>query len=964
MPMDKPWRHVLWTAPLTLVIAMPLPVAAQERESTAIDEIVVTARKREETLQDVPLAVTAITAAQIETGGIKDVEDAIQLDSSLNFDQGIAPYDTRIVIRGLSPTRGRPNVASLVDGVDVSSESIGVAGGSLLINPRLLDVARIEVVKGPQSALYGRSAFAGAIQYVTKDPSKELEGSVNVTGGNYDFREYKAELSGPIIGEKLGFRITALKYEEEGYYRNSLTGNKLGGSEGEGIAATLKFQATEDLDFKLRYEYSHDAFEMQPQAFTGFNTVNQVPAGASVCNGGIIRDQSCEFLPSGARNVSNLLSRILPGGGLAPQGTLGPLGTAGGPLGTLGGGVFDDMTVPAYVGSLGTAGDRTVALTPDYGVDQSGRTDFPGADRNVNRVSLVANWAVGFGTFSSLSGYTDANVFSAVDLDKYAERDPITGRDISSTQQAINTDGDTHQFSQELRFTSDFDGPFQAIAGLQYWHETVSQLEKNGTIIGHGTRCAVNFNPITNTFTASQGPGSCGGAGIFPQPQLAFTTTRSIGGVGQFADEFNAAKDIVEVRRETDHKSFYAQFTWDITEKLTASIEGRYVDEDNEVLGPDPIERLAPPAGTTPAAQADSANSGPGTQTICGTNGTCVLPGIPRGPRGFGPVRPVVYNTFERNDSYITPRAQVDYRITDDALVYGSYSQARKPGGFSTVTIGAFGLNNREDVEFDPEKLKQYEIGWKSAWLDRSLLVNGSLFYIDFTDKQVSTQEIRGSTLGNVIKNAGGAEISGLELSTQWRPIRQLTFSGSYTYLDSEYTDYTVTGGGAPEVARTGSCNIVTAAGALTCEISRNGNQLEDTPEHSFAAQLGWRDKLGESDWEYFTDLVGRYQSKRFLEDDNTVWVDNYWLADLRFGLQSDHWTVIAFVDNLFDDDKIKSGGTGPGNALADFRFGQVGNAIAGQPSFGLVPSPLIPTNVYANMPDPRTYRLQLGYKF
>ena len=143
-----------------------LPAQAQNSvaaPTVALEEIVVTARKREENLQDVPLAVSAISAEQIERAGIRSVEDVVARDPSMSFDLGIAPYDTRIVIRGLSPTRGRPNVATLVDGIDVSSEAIGVAGGSLLINPRLVDVQRIEVVKGPQSALYGRSAFAGEI---------------------------------------------------------------------------------------------------------------------------------------------------------------------------------------------------------------------------------------------------------------------------------------------------------------------------------------------------------------------------------------------------------------------------------------------------------------------------------------------------------------------------------------------------------------------------------------------------------------------------------------------------------------------------------------------------------------------------------------------------------------------------------------------------------------------------------
>ncbi|MCS6946579.1 MAG: Plug domain-containing protein, partial [Steroidobacteraceae bacterium] len=94
---------------------------------TGIDEVIVTARKRSESLVEVPLAITAVTEEQIQREGIKDVEGIVDRDPSLNFDLGIAPYDTRIVIRGLSPTRGRPNVATLIDGIDVSSESIGVA---------------------------------------------------------------------------------------------------------------------------------------------------------------------------------------------------------------------------------------------------------------------------------------------------------------------------------------------------------------------------------------------------------------------------------------------------------------------------------------------------------------------------------------------------------------------------------------------------------------------------------------------------------------------------------------------------------------------------------------------------------------------------------------------------------------------------------------------------------------------
>ena len=94
------------------------------------------------------------------------------------FDNGFSQQDTRITLRGLSPVRGRQNVAVLQDGVDLSSENLTIAGGTALINPRLFDMERVEVVKGPQSALYGRSAFAGAINYVSKKPTQEEPSSV------------------------------------------------------------------------------------------------------------------------------------------------------------------------------------------------------------------------------------------------------------------------------------------------------------------------------------------------------------------------------------------------------------------------------------------------------------------------------------------------------------------------------------------------------------------------------------------------------------------------------------------------------------------------------------------------------------------------------------------------------------------------------------------------------------------
>ena len=253
----------------TVVASLAMPAVAQE--VVGLEEVVVTARKREENLQDVALSITAFQAADLERLNVGSISDVAALDSSLIFERGYGATDTRITIRGLSPTRGRNNVAVLVDGIDISSESIAVAGGSLLATQRLVDIERVEIVKGPQSALYGRSAFAGAIQYVTKDPSKEAEGSVRGDFGDYGRQTVSASLSGP-VNDSLGLRFNGAYWNEDGIYRNVTTGNKVGGGDGWGAALTGKWQPSDAFSVKARLEYTDDSYEQAAQALIRSNT--------------------------------------------------------------------------------------------------------------------------------------------------------------------------------------------------------------------------------------------------------------------------------------------------------------------------------------------------------------------------------------------------------------------------------------------------------------------------------------------------------------------------------------------------------------------------------------------------------------------------------------------------------------------------------------------------------------------
>ena len=164
MSTTKNANSLVASAWIALAIGSTVPLAAIAQ----IEEVVVTTRKREENLQDIPLAVSAITAEQIQRQGINSLSDVVASQPSVQFDQSYGPADNRITVRGLSNTRGRSNVAFLIDGIDVTTENLISAGSGLLANRRLLsDVERIEIVKGPQSALCGRQTFGGAVNFIT-----------------------------------------------------------------------------------------------------------------------------------------------------------------------------------------------------------------------------------------------------------------------------------------------------------------------------------------------------------------------------------------------------------------------------------------------------------------------------------------------------------------------------------------------------------------------------------------------------------------------------------------------------------------------------------------------------------------------------------------------------------------------------------------------------------------------------
>jgi iron complex outermembrane recepter protein len=194
-----PSRAALLVALALSAGAPPVVVAA---ESTGLAEVRVTARRREERLLEVPDSITALSAAVIESSRISTLKDVAPRVSNFSIVDAQQPGVAHLCVRGIGQTRnGEPPVAVVIDGVQLTS--------SYQMTQELLDVDRIEVLKGPQGAVYGRNALGGAILVTTRSPSNELEGSVRAgVGADADYTA-GAMVSGAIVPDELTYRFAA-----------------------------------------------------------------------------------------------------------------------------------------------------------------------------------------------------------------------------------------------------------------------------------------------------------------------------------------------------------------------------------------------------------------------------------------------------------------------------------------------------------------------------------------------------------------------------------------------------------------------------------------------------------------------------------------------------------------------------------------------------------------------------------
>jgi iron complex outermembrane recepter protein len=409
-----------------MAVAQTTPAASEADRDT----IIVIARKREENLQDVPLSITAVTAQAIEEQGLKSVVDLANVTPGLSYRQGFGRNADRPVIRGQSNIQGSPNVAFFVDGVYVTGS---------ITSYNLDNLERVEVIKGPQAALFGRATFAGAINYITRKPDNEFRGKASGTGGQDGLIDLNGFVSGPIIKDRLFVELDGRIYKFGGQYTNAIDPfENMGREETRSIGATIRLKPVDALDIVARVGFSRD--QDGPFPISRVNRVfgqTQPVAGVLQNNGAI-----------------NCFAPTLRAGIFGPAPALRP--------------VASDRSRGYYCGEIPTPGTfgSNSALFREAG--------YPHAlDRSVFRSSLRTDLDVGGWLVTVIGAYNYRKQTTAIDQDYSDLR--------SFAFETIDKSG-TRDYSGEFRVTSPADKRVRGILGVSFYQEDDLAGNRSGSL--------------------------------------------------------------------------------------------------------------------------------------------------------------------------------------------------------------------------------------------------------------------------------------------------------------------------------------------------------------------------------------------------------------------------------------------------------------------------------------------------
>lgn len=781
-PPRRPGRFRAVAAGVPTLLA-GMSAAYAQTTAGGLEEIVVTAQKRTEDLQTVPLSIQAFGEAKLEELNVQKFDDYVRYMPSVSY-QTFGPGFATVYMRGVaSGGDGNHSGSSPSVGIYLDEQPITTIQGALDVH--LYDIQRVEALAGPQGTLYGASSQAGTIRIITNkpDPSAFDAGyglELNTVAGGSEGYLAEGFVNLP-ISERMAVRLVGWHRHDAGYIDNVYRERVFPSS---GIAATNERFVEDDYNdadttgarAALRLDLN-DTWTVTPQVMTQKQEAN------------------------GSFAYDSTVGRFQIGHGY-PE-------------------VSDDRWVQAALTVEGKIANLDVLYAGSW------------LKRDVDIESDYSDYSYWYDTLYDYGEYWYNDAGDLIQPSQY-----IQGKDRYK------------RYTHEVRFASPADQRFRFVAGafLQRQEHDIQQRYK--------------IDDLADVLS-----------------------------VTAWDDTIWLTK---QLRVDKDW-ALFGEFSYDLTEKLTATVGARYFDTDNALKG-----FFGFSEGYFPGA-----NYG---EAFCASEGLTA-------PYEGAPCKVFDKSTTEDGT---TPRVNLTYKFTGDKMAYVTYSEGFRPGG----------INRRGTLPpYKADWLENYEVGWKTTWLGNRLRFNGAVFHQVWDDFQFSILGANGLT---EIKNAGAAEINGVEMDVSWAATDRLGISAGVSWLDSELTEnycgFTDENG---EPVTSNPCPL--GDGEFVDPQAPEGTTLPVTPEWKANATVRYEFPFMGFDSYLQGVVVYAGERRTDLRDyENSIIGDmpSYTVADFSAGLGRNDWRLELFVTNAFDEDAEM------------YRFSQCAEAVCGEQAYVIAQRP------------------------
>ena len=882
--------------------------------ATEVGAVIVTAEKRQQNIQKVPVAVTAFTTKQRDLVGIENLQDMTNFTPGLVYSSVLDRVTLRGVGRQTNLLSADAAVTTYVDGFFTTS--------AVEASKPPMFVSNIEVLRGPQGTLQGRNSIGGALLVTTARPTSTPYAEGRITIGNYGYEDYSLAVSGPIT-DGLKFRIQGYyDNQSQGYFKNVAGGPSEGGVLDQYfIQPAISAQLGDNADLYVKGFIAHWNNIAGPGARSNYT---------SDPYGNQLNDASNQYLfnaaaPYYAQNyaASSAFNPLNPGGYIVPGSFV-----QNNPN-------ITNNPAATNIRNFSTNTREYVRLTNSHDIDVQFTYHMPTFD---------IKYTGGYQSYKY-----DLNVDAdGTDVDSYKiALDP--GGSCATTLAALGCtnltvyptwnylyEENNQWMSHEITFASTGNGPVQWIGGLYYYDEHYS-------------------NPIVTTDTQ--------------QTQLMAPTNATTGAAA--AANPNAYVTYQNYQMETRSEAAYGQVDWKITDtiKLTGGLrftqdhkigqeEERLVFFGGSILGAagaytPGVSQFLAANGATPtqiAAAVDPTDFGSFTPaldvTSCAANGVGVKSACTINANGMAT------RDIGGDSSAFTGTAGVEWTPTSDTLAYLRYSRGYKALGFD-----AGDPDTVANPEVKPEFVNSYEAGIKKTF-GRNLVVDAAIYYYDFTNAQyvVSTPETsNGGVTQNVsaLTNLPKTRSDGFELESIWTPISHLQFDLSYSFNDTAIlTGCNIkTGTGCfvdtndPLGQFSGAKDVGVVAGDAVQSVK--GNELPNAPRNKVALNANYTFVFDRGSLTFSGTYTWRDKQAGAIFNESYDTAPSWDQVDLRatWKAPNDKYEITLYGRNVFNTTGYEAAAPG-----LIYSTGPAANDYKVATDYGINP--------------PATYGIELHYKF